>query len=98
MQTSQPSVFASDRTLLGVCEALGQDLGFNPILLRIPFGIGLMINPVAVVAAYLGLGLLVAFTRYVAPNPKPAVLAEAEPEPAASAAEAEAEPEMALAA
>ena len=98
MQTSQPSVLASDRTLLGVCEALGEDLGFNPIFLRIPFGIGLMLNPVAVVATYLGLGLLVAFTRYLAPNPKPAALAEAEPSPASRVPEVEAEPVMALAA
>jgi phage shock protein PspC (stress-responsive transcriptional regulator) len=99
MQTSQPSVFTSDRTLFGVCEALGEDLGFNPILLRVPLAICLMINPVAVIATYLGLGLLVAFTRFVAPNPKPAPAAEAESAPVeAERAEVLAEPDMALAA
>ncbi len=99
MQTPQPSVFTSDRTLFGVCEALGEDLGFNPIFLRLPLGICLMLNPVAVIAVYAGLGLLVAFTRFVAPNPKPAAAAEADPRPvAASAPEARAEPDMALAA
>jgi phage shock protein PspC (stress-responsive transcriptional regulator) len=99
MQTSQPSVFTSDRTLFGVCEALGQDLGFNPIFLRVPLGVCLMLNPVAVIATYAGLGLLVAFTRFVAPNPKPAAIAEAEPKAVtADAPETRAEPEMALAA
>ena len=99
MQTPQPSVFTSDRTLFGVCEALGEDLGFNPILLRVPLAICLMVNPVAVIAAYVGLGLLVAFTRFVAPNPKPAIVAEADPQPIeAEVAEARGEAEMALAA
>jgi phage shock protein PspC (stress-responsive transcriptional regulator) len=98
MQTSQPSPFTSDRTLFGVCEALGEDLGFNPIFLRVPFGICLMLNPLAVLATYAGLGLLVAFTRYVAPNPAPAVPAEAEPAPATVNLSGAAEPELALAA
>jgi phage shock protein PspC (stress-responsive transcriptional regulator) len=99
MQTSQPSVFTSDRTLFGVCEALGEDLRFNPILLRVPLAICLMINPLGVIAAYFGLGLLVAFTRFVAPNPGPAAGADADPRRAAAElGEARAEPEMALAA
>ncbi|HEX8061961.1 MAG TPA: PspC domain-containing protein [Allosphingosinicella sp.] len=99
MQTSQTSVFTSDRTLFGVCEALGEDLGFNPIFLRVPLAICLMINPVAVIAAYFGLGLLVAFTRFVAPDPKPAAVSEADPRTAeAELGDALAEPEMALAA
>jgi phage shock protein C len=97
MQTSQPSVFTSDRTLFGVCEALGEDLGFNAIILRVPLAICLMVNPVAVIATYAGLGLLVAFTRFVAPNPKPAPGTEFQPA-AANVPEAQAEPDMALAA
>jgi phage shock protein C len=94
MQTPQPSVFARDHTFFGVCEALGEDLGFNPVFLRIAFAIGLFLNPLAVLALYAGLGLLVAFTRFVAPNPRPAAVTEAD----AGAAEAQTEPEMALAA
>ncbi len=98
MQTSQPSVFARDHTLLGVCEALGEDLGFNPVFLRLAFAVGLFLNPLAVLAAYAGLGMLVAFTRFVAPNPRsPAVEEEAAPV-AAERAETGTEPEMALAA
>lgn len=97
MQTSQPSVFARDHTILGVCEALGEDFGFNPLFLRVPLAVCLLLNPSAVVATYAGLGILVAFARLVAPNPRR--LAEAEATPvAADRAEAQAEPEMALAA
>jgi phage shock protein C len=96
MQTSQPSVFARDHTLLGICEALGEDFGFNPVFLRVPLAVCLLLNPWAVVATYAGLGAIVAFTRLVAPNPrKPA---EAETAVAAHQPEAQAEPDMALAA
>ncbi|MEA3009873.1 MAG: phage shock protein [Sphingomonadales bacterium] len=99
MQTSQPSVFARDHTLFGVCEALGEDLGFNPVFLRIAFALGLFFNAAAVLAVYAGLGALVAFTRLVAPNPREAKVAPAEAGPAASAGtEVEAEPDVALAA
>ena len=70
MQTSQPSVFARDHTILGICEALGEDFGFNPVFLRVPLAVCLLLNPWAVVATYAGLGVLVAFTRLVAPNPR----------------------------
>jgi phage shock protein PspC (stress-responsive transcriptional regulator) len=97
MQTSQPSVFARDHTILGVCEALGEDLGFNPVFLRVPLAVCLLLNPWAVVATYAGLGVLVAFTRLVSPNPRQTVATEVEPV-AADRAKAPAEPEMALAA
>ncbi len=97
MQTSQPSVFARDHTLLGICEALGEDLGFNPVFLRLAFAVGLFLNPVAVLGAYAALGILVAFTRFVAPDPRSEAPVEAEAAPAA-AQRPEAEPEMALAA
>ena len=54
-------------TLLGVCEAVGQDLGFNPSWLRIAFAALLLWNPEVVVVAYLGLGLVVALTRWFFP-------------------------------
>lgn len=101
MQTSQPqpSVFARDHTILGVCEALGEDLGFNPVFLRVPLAVCLLLNPWAVVATYAGLGVLVAFTRLVAPAPRQTAAIEAEAAPAeAERAEAQAEPDMALAA
>jgi phage shock protein C len=68
MQSAQPSLFLRDDTFLGVCEALGEDFGFNPLLLRIAFAVALIWNPVAVVAAYLGAGVVVAISRRLAPN------------------------------
>ena len=87
----QPSLIARDETVLGVCAGLGEDLGFNPVWLRIALAAGLLWNPQAIVGAYLALGLLVLFSRLVSPNPRvrtavPAEPAAAEPEPLAIAA------------
>ena len=99
MQTAQPNVFARDHTLFGVCEALGEDFGFSPVLLRIAFSVGLFFSPLGALALYAALGLLVAFTRLVAPNPRHApATPETAPTTAAAPAEAHPEPEMALAA
>lgn len=80
MQTSQPSLIARDHTILGVCEAIGEDFGFNPMFLRIPLAALLLLNPTAVVCTYLGLGVLVFLTRWISPNPR-----RAEPEAATAA-------------
>ena len=82
MQTSQPPLWARDHTLLGVCEALGEDFGFNPMFLRIPFAVLLLWNPTIVVAIYFGLGALVLATRWLAPNPRRAAAAEPTAQPA----------------
>lgn len=88
MQTSQPSLIARDHTLLGVCEAIGEDFGFNPMYLRVPFAAMLLLSPTAVIATYLALGVVVFLTRWIAPNPRPAAAARpavaAEPVPAAN--------------
>ena len=99
MQTSQTPVWARDHNILGVCEALGEDFGFNPVLLRVPLAVCLLLNPWAVVGTYLGLGVLVAFTRLVSPNPRRQPSVE---QPAAESAPAQAgdkdDREMAIAA
>ncbi len=66
---SRPTFNRSD-TLLGVCEALGQDVGFNPIWLRIALAVGLLWSPVAMIATYLGLGVAVLVARAVTPEPR----------------------------
>lgn len=73
---SVQSVFAREDTLFGVCEALGQDFGFNPVYLRVLFALGLFLDPFATPAAYVGLGVLVAFSRWLVPE-RPAAAAEA---------------------
>lgn len=82
MQTSQPSLIARDHTLLGVCEALGEDFGFNPMFLRVPFAALLLLSPTAVIGAYLALGVVVLLTRLISPNPR----SVARTRPAAAAA------------
>jgi phage shock protein C len=70
---NQPVFFGRADTLLGICESVGQDLGFNPNWLRAGFGLVLVLNPVAVIASYFALGALVLVTRLAAPAPKAAV-------------------------
>jgi phage shock protein PspC (stress-responsive transcriptional regulator) len=81
------SVFNRGDTLFGVCEALGQDFGFNPQWLRVALAVLLLVNPAAVIGGYFAAGALVALSRLLAPAPKPASASAAEP------AEAIAEPE-----
>jgi phage shock protein PspC (stress-responsive transcriptional regulator) len=64
------SIIARDDTLLGACFALGEDFGFNPLYLRIAFALGLFFSPVGAVSAYAGCCVLVAFSRWVAPDPQ----------------------------
>jgi phage shock protein C len=68
MTADQPSLIARDHTLLGVCEALGEDFGFNPVYLRIVFAVSLIWNAEIVVGAYLALGIIVLVSRLIAPN------------------------------
>lgn len=90
MQTIQGNLFTRDDTFLGVCEGLGQDLGFNPNWLRAAIALLLFWNPVATAWGYAGAGAVVLLSRLIFPNPKrsPAALADegapienAEPEP-----------------
>jgi len=66
-------------TILGVCEAIGQDFGFNANWLRVPFAALILISPLWVIGTYLALGVLVAFSRWMAPNKQ----SPAAPQPAA---------------
>lgn len=68
MQATQSNTLFREDTMLGVCEALGQDFGFNPIYLRIVLGVSLLWQPVAVIAVYFGLGVVVALSRLTVPN------------------------------
>jgi phage shock protein C len=71
MQTAtQPSLIARDHTLLGICEGLGEDFGFNPLYLRVTFAVGLLWNPLAMIGAYAALGAVVLVSRLLAPNPR----------------------------
>jgi phage shock protein PspC (stress-responsive transcriptional regulator) len=95
MDSSQPALPMRDHTVLGVCEGLGEDFGFNPLWLRILFAAPLIWHPLYVVGAYLALGLVVLVSRLLVPSRRAA--APAVDDSAAAPAEARAG-EMAIAA
>lgn len=68
MQTVHASPFTRDDTLFGVCQALGEDFGFNPFLLRLALGVGLIWQPVAVIAGYFGVGIVLMLIHWLVPT------------------------------
>lgn len=64
-------------TFLGVCEAIGQDLGINPNWLRVAFAPLILLSPAATIGAYLALGAVVAGSRWLFPRDVEAVKVEA---------------------
>jgi phage shock protein C len=68
MTAQTPNLAFRNDTILGVCEAIGQDFGFNPNWLRLAFCAPIYWNPALVIGAYLALGVLVAATRYAFPD------------------------------
>lgn len=77
MTRSKPSVFARHDTFFGVCEALGQDFGFNANWLRLAVAVGLLVVPMITVGTYLGLGVVILASRLIFPSREPT--AEAAP-------------------
>ena len=62
-----PNVESNPDSLFGVCQAIGEDFGFNPFFLRLGFlGLGFFSIPVSV-AAYALLGIGVATSRWLFP-------------------------------
>ena len=71
--------FFRDDTIFGVCEALGEDFGFSPNLLRALIGAGLLFSPVSAIGAYAVAAVLVLVSRWIVPDPPivtPAAAAE----------------------
>ena len=69
-------------TILGVCEAIGEDFGFNPILLRIPLAASVIVSPTIAFGVYFALGAAVLASRLLFPQPKNAPLVVQQSEPA----------------
>lgn len=99
MANENQNIFSRQDTFFGICEAVGQDFGFNPLYLRLAFVAPLFFFPVQTFAAYFGLGLIVLASRFFFPSQRAADTADApaltEAAPAAKAEKAE---ELALAA
>lgn len=69
-----PSTETADnapQNLFGICARVGEDFGFNPLWLRLGFAAALILDPVAVIAAYFALGGLVLLSRMIFPNRRP---------------------------
>ncbi|HEX8256593.1 MAG TPA: PspC domain-containing protein [Allosphingosinicella sp.] len=94
MQSYQPYLFNRSDTFFGVCEGLGEDFGFNANYLRVALALAIFWNPVMVAGGYAGAGVIVALSRWLVPNPRPAPAVEAAetPMPANTTEPAEALP------
>jgi phage shock protein C len=81
METQQKPVALPLRahTILGVCEGIGEDFGFNPVLLRVPFAAAVLWSPTITLAVYFALGAVVLASRLLFPRAKPASVESATP-------------------
>jgi len=72
METQQNPVALPLRshTILGVCEAIGEDFGFDPMWLRVPLAASVLFSIKYAIAGYLLLGVLVLASRLIFPQPK----------------------------
>lgn len=83
-QENQVALPLRSHTILGVCEAVGEDFGFNPILLRIPFAASVIYSPTLAIGVYLALGIAVLASRYFFPRREQTVEAVKSEQPVAA--------------
>lgn len=55
-------------SLFGICQAAGEDLHINPFFLRVGLISVLFFNPLLMIGAYVGLGLVVGASRVLFPK------------------------------
>jgi phage shock protein C len=67
-QVNQVALPLRSHTILGACEAIGEDFGFNPVFLRIPFAASVIYSPMLAIGTYLALGLVVLASRLLFPK------------------------------
>lgn len=67
MDSETTNLFRRRDTFFGICEAVGQDFGFNPLWLRLAFVAPLFFFPVQTFAGYFALGLVVLASRLIFP-------------------------------
>jgi len=67
-QENQVALPLRSHTILGVCEAIGEDFGFNPVFLRIPFAASVIYSPTMAIAVYFALGAAVLASRLLFPR------------------------------
>ena len=57
------NVFLRNDTILGTCQAIGDDFGFNANWLRVPLAASLLASPTGAIALYLGVSVVVLISR-----------------------------------
>lgn len=80
MHSDQPSLINRSDTLLGVCQGIGEDFGFNPLWLRLALTALLFLYPLVALGLYAALAATVAVSRWLFPSPHRAVAADADDE------------------
>ena len=68
MSNASTNLILRNDTILGVCEAIGQDFGFHPNWLRLTLACLFYWFPLVVVGGYLALGMIVFLSRWLAPD------------------------------
>jgi phage shock protein PspC (stress-responsive transcriptional regulator) len=96
-QENQVALPLRSHTILGVCEAIGEDFGFNPVYLRVPFAASVLVSPFWAIVTYFALGAVVLLSRIVFPKPKQ-IVDEVAAEPSAASQQTIEEPQLPLAA
>ena len=81
-QENQVALPLRSHTILGVCEAIGEDFGFNPVFLRIPLAASVIWNPMVAFGVYFGLGVVVLASRLLFPKAKAEAVVDAHAEAA----------------
>jgi phage shock protein C len=76
-QENQVALPLRNHTILGICEGIGEDFGFNPIFLRIPLAAMVIVNATWAFGAYFALGAIVLASRLLFPDRKTATDAKA---------------------
>jgi phage shock protein PspC (stress-responsive transcriptional regulator) len=82
-QETQAALPLRSHTILGACEAIGEDFGFNPIFLRVPFAASVLYSPMWAIVGYFALGAVVLASRLLFPKAKSVAAAEVVEAPAA---------------
>jgi phage shock protein PspC (stress-responsive transcriptional regulator) len=67
-QENQIALPLRPHTIFGVCEAIGEDFGFNPVLLRVPFAATVLWSPIVAIGAYFALAAVVLASRLLFPQ------------------------------
>ncbi len=67
MENETTNLFNRRDTFFGICEAVGQDFGFNPLWLRLAFVAPIFFFPVQAFIGYFALGGVVLTSRLLFP-------------------------------